>query len=150
MTGLSCSPIVLMGASHGIRHQLVPLGVGHGDTSCILLPVLCKCNALHADQAKIEIMRRQDVIRRVIWSVPDVSSVFGTSGMYKDQSDLGDILLAVFDHLDMPPSLKDVAVGEDKLEVLVDRSILDIFVMNNPIPLEEGKVIEILQMVLSH
>jgi alcohol dehydrogenase class IV len=95
-------------------------------------------------------MRRQDVIRRVIWSVPDVSSVFGTSGMYKDQSDLGDILLAVFDHLDMPPSLKDVAVGEDKLEVLVDRSILDIFVMNNPIPLEEGKVIEILQMVLSH
>ncbi|CEJ57318.1 hypothetical protein PMG11_06015 [Penicillium brasilianum] len=32
---------VEMGASHGIGHQLGPLGVGHGDTSCILLPAVC-------------------------------------------------------------------------------------------------------------
>lgn len=36
---------VPLGASHGIGHQLGPLGVGHGETSCVLLPALCKGNA---------------------------------------------------------------------------------------------------------
>jgi hypothetical protein len=36
---------VPMGASHAIGHQLGPLGVGHGETSCILLPAVCKWNA---------------------------------------------------------------------------------------------------------
>lgn len=31
---------VPMGASHGIGHQPGPLGVGHGETSCILLRYL--------------------------------------------------------------------------------------------------------------
>ena len=35
---------VPMGASHGIGHQLGPLGVGHGETSCILLPAVCRYN----------------------------------------------------------------------------------------------------------
>jgi len=35
---------VPMGASHGIGHQLGPLGVGHGETSCILLPAVCGYN----------------------------------------------------------------------------------------------------------
>ncbi|KAI1676090.1 Iron-containing alcohol dehydrogenase [Pyrenophora tritici-repentis] len=30
-----------IGASHGIGHQLGPLGVGHGETSCIILPWVC-------------------------------------------------------------------------------------------------------------
>lgn len=36
---------VPLGASHAIGHQLGPLGVGHGETSCILLPAVCKFNA---------------------------------------------------------------------------------------------------------
>ena len=35
---------VSMGASHGIGHQLGPLGVGHGETSCVLLPAVCRFN----------------------------------------------------------------------------------------------------------
>src|SRR5271170_3476438 len=34
--------ILLVGASHGIGHQLGPLGVGHSQTSCILLPAVLK------------------------------------------------------------------------------------------------------------
>ncbi len=33
-----------MGASHGIGHQLGPLGVGHGETICILLLAVCRFN----------------------------------------------------------------------------------------------------------
>ncbi|OCT52214.1 putative Fe-containing alcohol dehydrogenase [Cladophialophora carrionii] len=44
-----CPPFgsgVPLGASHAIGHQLGPLGgVGHGETSCILLPAVCKWNA---------------------------------------------------------------------------------------------------------
>ncbi|KAF4430455.1 alcohol dehydrogenase [Fusarium acutatum] len=36
---------VPLGASHAIGHQLGPLNVGHGETSCILLPAVCKFNA---------------------------------------------------------------------------------------------------------
>jgi alcohol dehydrogenase class IV len=37
------------GASHGIGHMLGPMGkVNHGQTSCILLPAVCKFNAKHA------------------------------------------------------------------------------------------------------
>lgn len=35
---------VPLGASHAIGHQLGPLGVGHGETSCIMLPAVCKWN----------------------------------------------------------------------------------------------------------
>ena len=35
---------VSMGDSHGIGHQLGPLGVGHGETSCVLLPAVCRFN----------------------------------------------------------------------------------------------------------
>lgn len=36
--------VLLAGASHGIGHQLDPLGVGHGQTSCVLLPTVLKYN----------------------------------------------------------------------------------------------------------
>jgi alcohol dehydrogenase class IV len=43
---------VPMGASHAIGHQLGPLGVGHGETSCVMLPAVCKFNA--AKKANVE------------------------------------------------------------------------------------------------
>lgn len=43
---------VHLGASHGIGHMLGPFGpVGHGETSCILLPAVQKFNAKHGDAA---------------------------------------------------------------------------------------------------
>jgi alcohol dehydrogenase class IV len=39
-----------MGGSHGIGHQLGPLGVGHGETSCILLPAVLKYNYAHGEK----------------------------------------------------------------------------------------------------
>jgi alcohol dehydrogenase class IV len=41
---------VPMGASHGIGHQLGPLGVGHGETSCVMLPYVLMWNYLHGNQ----------------------------------------------------------------------------------------------------
>jgi alcohol dehydrogenase class IV len=41
---------VPMGGSHGIRHQLVPLGVGHRETSCIMLTTVLKYNYLRGDE----------------------------------------------------------------------------------------------------
>jgi alcohol dehydrogenase class IV len=34
-----------MGGSHAIGHQLGPLGVGHGITSCVMCPAVMKWNA---------------------------------------------------------------------------------------------------------
>lgn len=42
---------VMKGASDGIGHQLGPLGVGHGHTSCVLLPSVMKYNAVRASEA---------------------------------------------------------------------------------------------------
>lgn len=36
--------ILLAGGSHGIGHQLGPLGMGHGQTSCVILPTVLKYN----------------------------------------------------------------------------------------------------------
>lgn len=55
---------VLPGASHGIGHQLGSLGVGHGETSCILLPAVCKWNA--KQNANVE---RQKLMNKVSWDV---------------------------------------------------------------------------------
>lgn len=163
---------VELGASHGIGHQvcsplllhidrsvvrtwvlyghvlrgiqLGPLGVGHGETSCILLPAVCKFNARHNAN-----LARQSRVHRFLTSDPVVSEVLKTRGVDAASSDLGDVLDAVIRELGMPRSLKEVGVGRDRLDALAEHSLKDRWCVTNPVSLrEKGQVLEILEMVV--
>lgn len=139
LTGLNSW--VYLGASHGIGHQLGPLGVGHGQTSCILLPAVMKFN-------KSVTKKQQETIKQIIWEDQFIAGVLRQSGLDKGTSDASDALRAIFVDLGMPRSLKNVGVGRDKWDELARNSLLDHLCRENPIPLErEEQVMEILAMV---
>jgi alcohol dehydrogenase class IV len=133
---------VLKGASHGIGHQLGPLGVTHGDTSCILLPAVCKYNAA----VNIE---KQEQLKRILCNEPMVQDVLNAKLINKESADLGDVLRAIFDTLGVPSILKDVGVVKDQLDELARSCLTEVFVISNPRPIN-GKedVFEVLNAVL--
>lgn len=131
---------ILPGASHGIGHQLGPLGVGDGQTSCILLPSVMKYNA-KANGAK------QEKLESFMWNEPAIAQVLKKRGLTAEASDAGDALDAIFRELGMPRSLKEVNVGRDKFDTLAENSLKDPCCHVNPIPLErKEQVLEILEM----
>lgn len=135
---------VPLGASHAIGHQLGPLGVGHGETSCIMLPAVCKWNEkekANVERQKFckEVMLRDKLTRDL------VEKKFGSV----DKADLGDVLDLVIHELGMPRTLKDVNVGRDKLEGLAVNSLTDQWIKTNAKPVtEKEQVLEILEMVV--
>lgn len=119
-----------MGASHGIGHQLGPLGVGHGETSCVLLPAVCKFNrsANRAQQQKVIDIFKTDA---------EVSkSIFSHLG---DASDPADVLTAYFTLLGLPTTLSAVGVNEDQFEELARTSLTDRHLATNPIPITKAE-----------
>ena len=116
------------------------MGVGHGETSCILLPAVCKYNAsVNATQ--------QDKVQSVLRSEPEVLEVITNAGL-GEEADLGDMLDAIFRFLGMPRSLKDFDIGDDKLGPLAENSLQDRWLPTNPRPVTEmAQVMEILRMV---
>ena len=142
ITLLYAPEILLVGASHGIGHQLGPLGVGHGQTSCILLPAVLSYNA----KANSE---KQQKVKDIIWSDSTVVEVLRKAGLVKEKTNAGDALDAVFRELGMPRTLKEVGVGRDKLDGLAENSLKDQCCIENPIPLtKKEQVLEILEMVV--
>ena len=132
------------GASHGIGHMLGPLGVGHGETSCILLPAVCKYNAAH--KANVE---RQQAIIDILWSLKETRPVLERGGLKEGTADLGDMLDAVVRELGMPRTLKEVKIGRDKLDSLAENSLHDPFLVTNPVSItKKEQVLEILEMVV--
>ncbi|KAF2093769.1 Dehydroquinate synthase-like protein [Rhizodiscina lignyota] len=133
---------VPMGASHAIGHQLGPLGVGHGETSCILLPAVCKFNeSVNKD--------RQARVLEILWGNTDVEKVLKAGGLSKEKADLGDVLDVVIRELGMPRSLKEKGVGRDKLDTLAKNSLHDQWIKTNPIPIDqESQVMTILEAVV--
>lgn len=131
---------VPMGASHAIGHQLGPLGVGHGETSCILLPAVCKYNqSVNAE--------RQEIAKGVLTADREVSRVLRDAGL-GENADLGDMLDTIFRALGMPRTLEEFDIGEDKLDMLAKNSLTDRWIGTNPRPLtEKEQVLEILRMV---
>ena len=130
------------GASHGVGHMLGPLGVGHGETSCILLPSVCKWNA--QNNANVE---RQQLAAKVLWEIPIARQRFEAKGLEKETADLGDLLDLIFRELGMPRSLAEVGVGRDKFYALAVNSLEDLCCKANPIPMErKEQVMEILEM----
>ena len=131
-----------MGASHGIGHQLGPLGVGHGETSGIMLPTVSKRN-------KPVNSTQQQKVLDILWGEPSVKRVLEKWHLEQGKNDLGDALDVIFRELGIPRSLKDVGVGGDKLDALATGSLQDRWCKTNPTPLKtKEQVMEILQLVI--
>ena len=90
-----------MGASHRIGDQLGPLGVGHGETSCILLPAVCKWNK------KVNSNQQKQVLD-ILQSEVSVRKLLEGRSLEQDKAKLEDALDALFGELGMPRSLKEV------------------------------------------
>lgn len=135
---------VPLGGSHAIGHQLGPLGVGHGETSCIMLPAVCKWNAKY--EANVE---RQEVCKKVLLRTQEVQELVQKSGKNVNEIELGDILDLVIRALGMPRTLQTVGVGKDKLDGLAENTLHDRWAGTNAKPItEKGHVLEILEMVV--
>ncbi|KAE8375085.1 alcohol dehydrogenase [Aspergillus bertholletiae] len=140
----ACTVDMQLGASHGIGHQLGPLGVGHGETSCVLLPAVCKFNARHGANGE-----RQERVKGFLLRQEAVGEVLERRSLDATKMDLGDVLDAVFRELGMPRSLKEVGVGREQLDQLAENSLHDRWCKTNPVPLmEKSQVLEILEMVV--
>ncbi|KAK7734378.1 hypothetical protein SLS57_000072 [Botryosphaeria dothidea] len=148
----ACKGGAPLGASHGIGHQLGPLGVGHGETSCILLPAVCAFNARHAADAESEayakdIPIKQQRVRDVLWTEPTVAATLTSRGLSRDEADLSACLDAIISELGMPRSLGAMGVGKDKFDNLALSSLKDRWCTTNAVPLkDEAQVLEILEM----
>ncbi|KAK8091876.1 hypothetical protein PG997_002237 [Apiospora hydei] len=134
---------VPLGASHGIGHQLGPAGVSHGETSCVLLPAVCKFN--YQRDANRE---RQHAIQKLLWYDQEARALFKQQGLTQESADLGDLLDVFIRTLGMPRTLKEFGIGKDKLGGIATHSLQDRWVKTNPAPLDEQGVLEILKMVL--
>jgi alcohol dehydrogenase class IV len=134
--------ILLAGGSHGIGHQLGPLGVGHGQTSCVLLPAVLKYNNKVNEE-------KQGKVKNIIWGENEVVEVLERAGLDRESSDASEALRVVFSELGMPATLKEVGVGRNKFGVIARNSLKDPCCVANPVPLkEEAQVLEILEMVV--
>ncbi|KAF7986288.1 hypothetical protein HWV62_35226 [Athelia sp. TMB] len=135
---------VPLGASHGIGHMLGPLGVGHGETSCVLLPAVCKYNAAHSAAAG----RRQLRVLELLWGDATLRALLTDRGLHEGTADLGDALDVYIRELGMPRTLREVGIGRDQLDRLAEASLKDRWLPTNPVPItEKEQVMEILKMV---
>ncbi|RFU29665.1 hypothetical protein B7463_g6669, partial [Scytalidium lignicola] len=142
MKGLSLG--IPMGASHGIGHQLGPLGVGHGETSCVMLPSVLKYTYVHGDERA---RREQQKVLDFFWSDEVVAAVLQKRGLRKESAQAGDVVGAVVSELGLPRSLRDVGVSKEKFDKLADNCLKDAALKTNAVPiLEKKQVLEILEM----
>lgn len=137
---------VPMGASHGIGHQLGPLGVGHGETSCVMLPRVLQYNALNGGEWVIERQRRA---LTMFWENATVADRLTSVGLNKETSQLGEVVLAFVRQLGLPTSLMAVGIGRDKLSALAQSAMTDRYIPTNPAPItEDHQILDILEMAL--
>ncbi|KAK3683004.1 alcohol dehydrogenase [Podospora appendiculata] len=137
---------VSMGASHGIGHQLGPLGVGHGETSCVMLPSVLRWNR---DNGDAWVVARQRKVLDVFWSDPTVEDALKRRGLSRDTAGAGDVVAAFVDELGMPACLRDVGVGRDQLRDLARNAMTDRDIPTNPVAIGRvEQVAEILEMAL--
>lgn len=136
-----------MGGSHAIGHQLGPLGVPHGVTSCIMCPAVMKYNIKHGE-GKPGIVLRQQKVRDVLWSEKEVAQTFMDAGLDEKVADLGDLLDVYVRKLELPRTLSDMKISADVIPALSERALADFWSPTNPIPLVKAEQVkEILEMV---
>ncbi|KAH8880512.1 Dehydroquinate synthase-like protein [Thozetella sp. PMI_491] len=136
-----------MGGSHAIGHQLGPLGVPHGITSCIMCPAVMKYNIRYGSDIP-EIAARQKKVRDILWSEPDVAKALEAAGLSPDSADLGDLLDAIIRALDLPRTLAALDISPDVIPALSKRALDDFWAPTNPVPLLKAEQVqEILEVV---
>lgn len=162
-----------MGASHGIGHQLSPLGRGvrRGETSPASLPAVSKFSKIvnggdqldplglwHGETSCVLLPavckfnksvneEQQRVVMNTLWGMEIVSKGGEMDGIWKEWMDLGDMLDALLIELGMPRSLRQVGVGKEKWDVLANQSLNDLWCKTNPVQLtEESQVKQILAL----
>lgn len=134
-----------LGASHGIGRQLGPLGVGHGETSCILLPAVCKWNA----KQNPLVAERQASLREALWDIYAVRRIFEAWGLGENEgtADLGDLIDALVRELGMPRRLEEVGIGRDRFQALAINALDDECTQTNPVRIDRvDQILEILDM----
>ncbi|KAI1141472.1 Dehydroquinate synthase-like protein [Hypoxylon sp. FL0543] len=131
------------GASHGIGHQLGPMGVGHGETSCIMLPHVMKYNWAHGDEKVRDALRKAAA---AFWEEPVVIEALGLTEADRESKDPGDLVAAFVSALGLPRSLSQFGIGSDKFDDLAERSLTDPSTLVNPVKLDKAAIMEILKM----
>lgn len=164
-----------LGGSHAIGHQLGPLGsVGHGETSCVILPAVCRYNTIHGDAGT---RRRQRAVARLLTVTPairemlalqdrageaaqSVATAHAMEAVVAAESaekagdseagsglELGDLLARIVADLGLPTTLAAVRVGKDKFEAIAKATMTDKWAATNTVPLRDPEqVLEILRM----
>lgn len=132
-----------IGASHGIGHQLGPLGVGHGETSCIMLPNVLKFNWKHGNDLT---RQRQERVREAFWSDPILKDLFTKKGLKEDLADAGDLLDTYVRELGMPRTLTSMGIKREQFDSLAESSLKDPCTVNGPVNVGKKEVLEILEM----
>lgn len=132
---------VPMGASHGIGHQLGPYGVGHGETSCIILPAVTDFNAsVNQD--------RQTKVLKILWSTDSVSTLLKSKNLDPENTRLSAALDIIIRELNLPRSLAEVGVNREEIqEKVAEASLTDKYCLSNPVPLKKEDVLHILAQV---
>lgn len=145
---LLLAPQVSVGASHGIGHQLGPLGVGHGQTSCVILPAVLRFNREHSPPDSDQ-REKQDRVKRAIWgSDPTLERILTSEGgLDRDSVDASVTVRGLFNALDMPSTLKAVGVDRSHFDALAVNSLDDVCTVANPVPLKKEDILEILESV---
>ncbi len=143
MRAVSCG--VPMGASHAVGHQLGPLGVPHGETSCVMLPAVCAFNT----REPVNVQKQAEVVELLL-KTPAMTSLLQRKGYDSTKAQLAEILDIFLRDLDMPRTLREVGVeGDEKLRRLARNSLHDHWIKTNAIPItEESQMMELLAMVV--
>ncbi|KAH8903847.1 Dehydroquinate synthase-like protein [Coniochaeta sp. PMI_546] len=134
---------VPMGASHAIGHQLGPLGVGHGETSCVMLPSVLRWN-LHSGRQESWVRERQGLVLSAFWRLGSVADALRERGQDTDISSLGDVIEAYVKELGLPGSLKEVGVGREQFDKLADNSMEDAWIHTNPVPITTPEEVNVI------
>ena len=115
-----------VGASHAIGHVLGAYrNVGHGDTSCVMLPAVMRWNA------PVNTERQQLV-----------SAALGQPG-----APAAEVLEALITHLGLPRRLREVGIAKADFPGIADRVMDDFVASTNPRPLKGPQdIVEILEL----
>lgn len=132
-----------VGASHGIGHQLGPFGVGHGETSCIILPCVLKYNWSNGNA---RLRSKLQLIMDVFWGNAVLTKLLLGRGLRPQDADPGDVLAAYISALGMPNSLGKYGISQDQFYQIADNAMEDVCTQLNPVRLDRDRVVEILYM----
>jgi alcohol dehydrogenase class IV len=116
---------VPFGASHGIGHSLGAVtGMGHGYTSCVMLPHVMRFNRECTAAAQTRI----------------------AAAMGRTDGDAAGAIAALVERLGLPQRLRDAGVERSQFEQVANGAMSNIWVRSNPRPIRDaGEIVKLLE-----